>query len=246
MAGLPTIIHVHIKKSGGQAINKMLTRIFGRLSRLYALAQVPYRAEDVDNLIRVYGIEAYASHAFRLGQLPFDRQDIVVIGFVRDPIAQIISAYFYARESKVSRAHPAKRMSIGSYMQAMLAGKINRAVTAESQLWQLTGAEGEAGLKIAEEELPKTYIFPLEQFDSARLLWARRCQHKLNFRNPGKVNVSKKDQRVTPQIHAMVSKLPWVEYDRALHKLAHENMERAIVELYGTRGSFEEARRAFR
>lgn len=246
MARLPTIIHVHIKKSGGQTINKMLTDIFGRLSRLYALAQVPYKLKDVSDLIRVYGIEAYASHSFRLGQLPHDKHDIVVIGFVRDPVSQITSAYFYARESKVHKTHPAKTMSITAYMQAMLAGKIDRSVTAESQLWQLTGAEGAEGLKIAEEELPRTYIFPLEQFDSSRLLWTRRCQNKIRFKNPGKINVSKKDQLMTAQTHALIAKLPWVYYDRQLHKLAHENMERAIVELFGTRASFEEARRAFR
>jgi hypothetical protein len=241
------LLHLHIKKTGGQTLNEILERNYW-MSRNYALAQLPYDRDAMELLLWFYPHMCFASHSFRLATIPFDTHPVRVITMVRNPVDQILSAYFFCRQTEnISSRHPVKARKLDEFARGLMDGSVPARGAFDSQLLQLTGVENtDDALRVVNTCLDegKTFIFVNERYAESLLILDTLFRGKLNFRMTTKVNVSRKDQKVVPSIRAQLATLPWVDADKRLHGIANKFMDKLIVQLFGSRGKFDERLRA--
>ena len=238
------ILHVHVKKTGGQTLNAIWERNF-KLSRNYALAQTSYTQRDMETLLDNYDLSCFASHAFRLNTIPFDaHKKLRVFSIARNPVAQITSAYFFTRQQAdlVPGRHPVRALKLPKLVEGLACGTIRRDGIFDSQLWQLTGLEDEhAALALVKRRIDegRLFLFATERLDEARYLVSCLFQHKLKMDTPLRVNTSSHNQPVTAETSRLLASLPWVSADRELHAIANAAMDSLIVKLFGDVGAFK-------
>lgn len=103
----PTLIFVHLPKTGGTTFKSILRRVYGQ-NRLFETTpgQVP---ESIDRFARA-SEEERAAYRVVTGHIPFGMETLVprpaaTITLLRDPVERLISNYYYVRNAPDHPAH---------------------------------------------------------------------------------------------------------------------------------------------
>ena len=238
-------VHVHVPKNAGTSFDKVLHRNFrGAFARDYNLVETldtRYTAADFGRVLDLHPfLRAYASHRIS-ADLPYDRPDahLVALAFVRDPVDRFLSHYFFARTSPSAYSPLAQRVTLPEYIRLAEKGEIHgpaetvHTTYATSQTAFLAGERGPAGVaKLAPlVAADRLLLLPTERFDDACLLLeALFPEDFTDCSYPGRMNVSRQDQDVTPDDRDAIRDLVADDYE--VLQLAREAFDQRFRALF--------------
>jgi hypothetical protein len=227
-------VHAHIPKCGGTTFMEILERNFkGDYSWDFCLLNTPYAAADVARILKRHGrLRALSSIRFSF-DLPFDSglAELVGIAFVRRPSDRFLSSYFYGRHV-LRRPHKSKQhKTLEGYVKAMEEdGSFARYFEIQTRF--LVGEGGDGGLGRVKERLEagRVLLFPLERFDEACLVLARRYPEEFRDVAYAWRNRSPRNQAVTEEVRARLEDASGA--DQELYRMANAWLDAELRRLF--------------
>jgi len=229
------------------------TNFEGRLKADYpAPSYHVFPQEAVIWSLRQYRYTAYTSHNYRLSSLPvLEDHELVAISFTRDPVQKFFSSYFYCRgQPETNIEHPSKLLTLSEYVNHILGNPERKFDIEPIDMSQEAFLRGDRPPSSAEElfrqDFGPVYFFPSERFNDAMIVLERLYEDE--FRDCSyavRVNESIKDQSISTEDRELVTQLPWIESDRALHSASGVYLDRLLGKLFGDAKELSEARQNF-
>lgn len=101
MGDAPLLAHIHVPKTAGSSLRRMLDKQFGRAHlRLYVdfATTFVYETRDVEELVRPSSVKAFSSHYVRRFPATLAGRPVHYVTFLRDPVEQFISYLCHVRK----------------------------------------------------------------------------------------------------------------------------------------------------
>ncbi len=242
--------NIHVPKTAGWMFWNILEANFGNnLKGAYFPAQYEITSpEGVEWMLRQYDrFTCYTSHCFRLSSMPIlNGHEIVAFSFIRNPIERFLSHYFYTRASaNPADGFPTKKYNLDQFVDQLLEDRHHwRPPLDVPQDEFIRGHLAESDFaQYLSLGFGTYHLFATEYFDEAMILLENMYPDSFKDCSYGaKVNQSKRDQEVTPEILRKIARLPWIERDSRLHDFSMQYSEDLVKKVFNTPEEFKSAR----
>jgi hypothetical protein len=254
----PTIIFLHIGKTGGLSFRSVLRRQFRRGEILEFRPPLPAEGR----LRREGGLDAFAAlpeaerrHArLVMGHAPYGLHELIprpstYVTMVRDPVKLVVSLYHYIRRTPGHVLHDrvvGADLDLGAFVTSGLSLEADnsqvRAIAGDTST-PFGGCEPEM-LARATEHLEERFsvVGVTERFDESLVLTGRAFGWtRLHYL---KVNVAPQSDRSPPSTAALEQIRQRNELDAALYRWAVERLDRIIADDPGFPADLDRLRRA--
>lgn len=230
-----TWFHIHIPKTGGTSLRKMLADNFGDsyFSAFSLRDHIKLRLADIQCIISSHWkwLRCYSDHRLSL-ELPFDTDlvDLKALAFIREPVDQIVSQYHF-QQSNANREKVSKDTNLHEFVEARYRKKGGRAY--RLQIRRLAGITQNKSIADISELIAqkKLLLFPLDQFDLACVVLERL--HPLEFRDLRYTRKNKGPERTveTPkETESLIRELAGPDF--RLYALAQKTLAQAAAKVF--------------
>ncbi|MGB0743271.1 MAG: hypothetical protein ACPGSB_01990 [Opitutales bacterium] len=246
-------IFLHVPKTAGSMFRQIVKSNFAEEAFIDnpLMSELCYSSRQIERLFYLYPFRFYMGHVYRLQACLDANVETELISFVRDPIEKAFSSYYYLRGRGMTHAnHPTKRHTFIEMVEYYLNLQEADSFDLDSgQLKWLLGARN-CDLSLVKEsvESGRLHLFPTAAFDDACIVLEKLFpQDFKDCSYESRVNVSSKENNDSlKEAYAAAERLPWIEEDRKLLKLAEESFESKLVELGLTGPALEDSRADFK
>ncbi|MDN5203108.1 sulfotransferase family 2 domain-containing protein [Fulvivirgaceae bacterium BMA10] len=228
------VVFLHIPKAGGTTLRHILLSQYERKNIFYTVDGNPDQSEK-----KYLGLDEKSRNGIKLviGHIGFsdvfflnDKKKFITM--LRDPVARVISHYYYAKKSPDHYLYNhinEKKLTLMEYVQEMPTIELENGQTRLiSGLNVPLGACSNEMLEMAKKNLKMNFtaVGLMERFDESLILYKRR----LNWRNPYyiKANVSKEKKNSTVSQEIIDIILENNQFDIALYEFVKQNFDQEV------------------
>jgi hypothetical protein len=211
------------------------------------MSELAYSTNQINRLFYLYPYRFYLGHVFRLkNALLAQNEEVQLISFVRDPVRKALSSYHYLRNRDMTNPeHPIRHKTFAEMIEYVSRLDYYDSFDLDSSQLDWLVGEKDADITIVENAVNsgRLVLLPTEEFDLSCIILEQLfpedfsdCSYKTKIN----VSVASRQDNTEELMHA--NKLPWMERDRNLHRLAQNNLDKLVKEIFNTESSLEKAK----